>query len=246
MLTKKEIQLLRDIAPIHKQVFEEIKKTAKPWVDGVFINELAWNICKKGGVLPAFKGVYWFPANICISINDVVVHGVPQKKPFKDGDVVKFDFWVKDKKVGVNTDAAFTMIIWDGPHNPKVEKFLEVNEKALELWIEEARDGNRTWDIGSAIQTYVEKHWFHIVKDLTWHGIGKTLHEKPYIYNYWKKWVWEKLTEWMLLAIEPIIWFSSWRIFDMWGWEIYIKDGSLWSQFEHTILITDGKPEIII
>ena len=246
MLNKKEIQILRDIAPVHKAVFEEIKKVAKPWVDGLFINELAGAICKKWWVLPAFKWVYGFPANICISINDVVVHGVPLKKAFHEGDVIKFDFGVKDKKVGVNTDAAFTMIIGDWPHHAKVEKFLEVNKHALKLWVREAVAGNRTGDIWHAIQTYVEKHGFHIVKELTWHGIGKTLHEKPYVYNYGKKWVGDLLEKWMVIAIEPIIWFSSGRIFDMWGWEIYIKDGSYGSQFEHTILITDGEPEIII
>lgn len=247
MLNKKEIQTLRDIAPVHLEVFHEIKKHAKVWISADEINTLSWNICKKRGVLPAFKWVYGFPGNLCISINDVVVHGIPRKENiFKQGDVVKFDFGVKDKKYGVNTDAAFTMIIGEWPFDPKVEKFLEVNQEALKHGVKQAKAGNKTWDIGHAIQSHVEKHGFHIVKELTGHGIGKTLHEKPYIYNYGKKWQWEELLEGMLIAIEPIIGFSSGRIYDTGGWEIYIKDGSYWSQFEHTVLITKDGPEIIV
>lgn len=247
MLEKKEIEMLRENAKIHALVFREIKKKAKVWVSSLEIDELCWKICKENGFLPAFKWVYWFPANICISINDGVVHGVPSKKIiFKEGDVVKFDFWVKDKKYGVNTDAAFSMIIWNWPHDKEVEKFLKVNEEALYKGIEQAKNGNMTWDIGYAIQKYVEKAGFHIIKDLTGHGIGKTIHEKPYIYNYGKPHTWEKLKTWMLLAIEPIIGFSSGEIYDKGWWEIFVKNKSLGSQFEHTILITDGKAEIII
>lgn len=247
MLNKKEIQQLRENAKIHAFVFEEIKKRALPGVSAMEINDIAWKICKEADVLPWFKGVYWFPANICISINDAVVHGVPKKGMiFKEWDVVKFDFWVKDKKYWVNTDSAFSMIIGNGPHNPEVVRFLEVNKEALNKGIQQAINWNKTWDIGYAIQNYVESAGFHIVRELTGHGVGKTLHEKPYIYNYWKKGTGEKLKVWMTLAIEPIIWFSSGKIVDKWEWEIYIKDWSIWSQFEHTILITENGPEIIV
>lgn len=247
MLQKKEIEMLRENAKVHKIVFDEIKKKAKPWVSSWEIDEMCWKICKEFGFLPAFKWVYWFPANICISVNDAVVHWVPNKKTiFQKWDVVKFDFWVKDKKYWVNTDAAFSMIIGDGSHDKKIEKFLKVNEEALYKGIEQARDWNTTWDIGYAIQKHVESSWFYIIKDLTGHGIGKTIHEKPYIYNYGKPHSWEKIKAWMLLAIEPIIGFSSWEIYDKGWWEIYVKNKSLWSQFEHTILITDWYPEIII
>lgn len=247
MLNKKEIEALRENAKVHTQVFEEIKKMVKPWISAIEVDELAWKICKNTWTLPWFKGVYGFPANICISINDAVVHGVPRKDMiFKDGDVVKFDFWVKDKKYWVNTDSAFTMIIWNGPHNPEVVRFLQTNKEALYKWIEQAYEWNKTWDIGYAIQKHVEDAGFYIVRELTWHGVGKTLHEKPYIYNYWKKGTWEKLKVWMTLAIEPITWFSSGKIYDKGGWEIYIKDGSVWAQFEHTILITENGPEIIV
>lgn len=247
MLNKKEIDTLRENAKVHKLVFDAIKKEARPWVSSFDIDQLALDICKKHDVIPAFRWVYGFPANICISINDGVVHWVPSKyRIFKRWDVVKFDFWVKDKKHWVNTDAAFTMIIWSWPHNREVKRLLKINEEALYKWIEQAKAGNTTGDIGHAIQKHVENAWFHIIRDLTGHGIGKSIHEKPYIYNYGSPWIGSKLKAWMLLAIEPIIGMHSWEIYDKGGWEIFVKNKSIGSQFEHTILVGKDAAEIII
>ncbi len=247
MLSEKELDVMRKNAKVHKKVFEAIEKAVKPWVTAKEIDKLAWDICSKAWVLAGFKWVYGFPNNLCLSINDVVVHGLPRDNiVFQEWDVATFDFWVKDKKHGINTDAAFTMIVGDGPHDPEAERLLKVTKKALAKWIAEAKAWNKVWDIWNAIQTYVEKHGFHIVKDLTGHGIGKKLHEEPYIYNYGIPGTGRKLKKWMTLAIEPIVGQSSWQITDKWDWEIYIKDWSLGCQFEHTILITDWEPEIII
>lgn len=244
---EREIQIMRDLAKIHKEVFEEIKKMVKVWTTGYEVDKLCGDICNKYNVLCWFKWVYGFPANLCISVNDCVVHWVPSKKMvFKDGDVVKFDFWVKDKRYWLNTDAAFTMIIGEWPFDPKVKKFLQVSEEALYKWIAKAVVGNRVWDIWNAIQKHVEDNWYHIIKDLTGHSIWYNLHEQPYIPNFGQAWKWEILRENMTLAIEPIIWFSSWKIIDKWWFEIYVADGSLWAQFEHTIVVKPGYPEIII
>lgn len=244
---EKELQIMRENAKIHKEVFEEIKKMVRPGTTWYDVDKLCWDICNKYNVLCGFKGVYWFPANLCISVNDCVVHGVPSKKMiFQEGDVVKFDFWVKDKKHGLNTDAAFTMIVWDGPHDLEIEKFLKVSQEALYKWIAKATVWNKIWDIWHAIQKHIESHWYHVVKDLTWHGIWYNLHEKPYIPNHWNAGKWEILKENMTLAIEPIVWFSSGKIIDKWGFEIYISDWSLWAQFEHTIVVKPTYPEIII
>lgn len=245
--TQKELEIMRENAKIHKEVFDEIKKMAKPWVSWYEIDKLCWDIAKKYDVLCWFKWVYNFPANLCLSINDCVVHWVPSKRViFEEWDVVKFDFWIKDKKYGLNTDAAFTMIIWDWPHDLEVERFLKISQEALYKWIAKAVVWNRIWDISSAIQEHVEKNWYHIVKDLTWHGIGYNLHEKPYVPNYWKPGTWELLKENMTLAIEPIIGFSTWKIVDSDWFEIYMEDGWLWAQFEHTICVKPWYPEIII
>lgn len=245
--TEAELNIMRENAKIHKEVFAEIKKLVKPWVTWYNVHKLAWDITKKYDVLCWFKWVYWFPANLCVSVNDCVVHWVPSKSMvFEEWDVVKFDFWVKDKKFWLNTDAAFTMIVWDGPHDLEIERFLRVSEEALYKWIAKATTWNRIWDIWAAIQKHVEDNWYHIVKDLTWHWIWYELHEKPYVPNYWKPWTWVLLKENMTLAIEPIIWFSSWKIIDKWWFEIYIADGSLWAQFEHMICVKAWYPEIIV
>lgn len=248
MLTKQEIHIMKQNAKIHKEVFDEIKKILKEWVKATEIDKLCWDIAKKHNVLCWFKWVYWFPNNICISVNDVVVHGrcLPDIV-FKNGDLVTFDFGIKDKKFWINTDAAFSVVIWWDDKNPEAARLIEANKKALYAGIKMAKAWNTTWDIWAEIQRVIEKeYWYKIVKDLTWHAIWKKLHEKPYIYNFWKPGSWQRLKAWMTIAIEPIIWQTSWEIFDKWNWEIYIKDGSLWSQYEHTVLITNWEPEIII
>lgn len=248
MLTKQEINILKQNAKIHKEIFDEIKKILKDWTTAVEINKLCWDIAKKHNVLCGFKWVYWFPDNICISVNDVVVHWrcLPDIV-FKDWDLVTFDFWIKDKKFWINTDAAFSVVIWWDEKNPKAARMIEANKKALYAGIKMAKAWNTTWDIWAAIQKVVEQeYWYKIVKELTWHAVWKKLHEKPYIYNYWKPWSGQRLKAWMVLAIEPILWETSWEIVDNWDWEIYIKDWSLWCQYEHTILITESEAEIII
>jgi methionyl aminopeptidase len=191
--------------------------------------------------------VYGFPDNICISVNNVVVHGRAREGIiFKNWDLVTFDFWIKDKKVWINTDAAFSVIIGWYDKNPVGWILIETNKRALAAWIKMARAWNTVWDIWAAVQKEIEWAWYYVVKDLTWHSIGKELHEKPYIPNYGKPGAGAKLKKWMTLAIEPILWQTSWEIIDKWDWEIYIKDGSLGCQYEHTILVTDNEPEIII
>lgn len=247
MLKDKELKQLRINAKIHKQIFDEIKKISKAWVNAKEIDELCGKIAQENNVLCGFRGVYDFNYNICISVNNVVVHGRPlQSIIFKDWDLVTFDFWIKDKIYWVNTDAAFSIIIWWDEKNPRWAKLIEANKKALKEWIKMCRVWNTVWDIWNAIEKEITKAGFKVVKELTWHAIWKTLHEKPYIYNYWKPWAGAKIKKWMLLCIEPILWETSGEIIDKWEWEIYIKDWSLGCQYEHTILVTDWAPEIII
>ena len=247
MLTKQEVEQLRKNAKVHKLVFDEIKKIIKPWLDIIKINELCHKITKEHNVLCWFKWLHWFPDNICISINDVVAHGIPRKWLILNSwDLLNVDFWIKDKKFQVNTDSGFSVIVWWDNKNPKWAKMIEANIKALNTGIKMAKVWNTIWDISYAIGQEIEWAWYKVVKDLTWHGVWKKVHEKPYIPNYWQPWTWIKIIKWMVLAIEPILWETSWEIYDKWDWEMYIKDGSLWCQYEHTILITDWEAEIII
>ena len=162
MLTKQEIHILKQNAKVHKEIFEEIKKILKNWTTAIEVDNLCWELAKKHWVLCGFKWVYGFPNNICISVNDVVVHGrcLPEVV-FKDWDLVTFDFWIKHKKFWINTDAAFSVVIGWNDKNPRAAKMIEANIKALEEWIKMARAGNTTWDIWAVIQKVVEQeYWF--------------------------------------------------------------------------------------
>lgn len=247
MLSQFELEILRKNGQIHKKIFEEIRPQLIAGNNAKQIDSLALKLCRSYGVLSAFTGVYGYKYTLQTSINNVVVHGRPlESLVFENGDVVTVDFGVKDSKYGICTDAAFTVIIWDPEQYPERKKFLETGKKALEMALTVARAGNTVGDIGHIIEKTVKAGWYHIVKELTGHGVGKSLHEEPYVYNYGTPGKWPKLKAGMTLAIEPIVGFSSGQIVDKWDWEIYIADGSLGCQFEHTILITEGDPEIIV
>lgn len=247
MLSEKELQIMRENAKVHKRVFDKIKEVTVAGTKAADIDKLALEICQSAWVLSAFTWVYWYKYTLQTSVNDVVVHGRPLESiVFQDWDVVTFDFWVKDKQFWICTDAAFTMIVGNPDDYPEKKKFLEVGLKALKKWLEQARVWNTVWDIGAAIDAYVSKKWYHIIRDLTGHGVGKSLHEQPYIYNYGTPGTGTKLKAGMTIAIEPIIGFSSGNIVDHGDWEIYVDDGSIGCQFEHTILITNWDPEIIV
>ena len=206
MLNKQEIHVMRQNAKIHKEIFDEIKKILKDWTTAVEVDKLCGDIAKKHNVLCGFKWVYWFPNNICISVNDVVVHGrcLPDIV-FKNWDLVTFDLWIKDKKYWINTDAALSKVtsvitssyviclinnkiyifneegyfLKKSDFNPEAARMIEANKKALYAWIAQAKAWNTTWDIWAAIQKVVEeKYWYKIIKELTWHAVWKKLHEK--------------------------------------------------------------------
>lgn len=247
MLSEKELEIMRKNGRIHTNIFDAIKEMLAPWVCAQDVDKLALKMCRDAWVVSAFTWVYGYKYSLQTSVNNVVVHGRPLESIiFQQGDVVTIDFGVKDKKYGLCTDAAFTVIIGDDSQYPVEKEFLRVGHKALKKALSQAKAGNTVWDIGHAVYSYVTKHWYHIIKDLTGHGVWKTLHEQPYIYNYGTPGTWAKLKAGMTLAIEPILGFSSWQITDKWDWEIYVADGSIWCQFEHTVLITDWEPEIIV
>ncbi len=247
MLKNREIEQMRKNAKIHKKIFEEIKKIALPWTKAKQVDKLCYEIAKKNNVLCAFKWAYWFPDNICISINDEIAHWRWARDIiFKNWDLVNFDFWIKDKGLWINTDTWFSLIIWWNKYNSVWAKMIEVNKKALEAWIKMCKPWNKIWDISAAIEKEILSWWFKVVKDLTGHSVWKKIHEKPYIPNYGKAGTWETLKPWMVLAIEPLLWETSWEIIDKGWYEIYIKDGSLGCQFENNVLITKDGHEIII
>uniref|UniRef100_A0A7C6EGG0 Methionine aminopeptidase n=1 Tax=candidate division WOR-3 bacterium TaxID=2052148 RepID=A0A7C6EGG0_UNCW3 len=191
---------------------------------------------------PAFLGYRGFPGAVCISVNDEVVHGIPNGRRLKNGEIVKIDIGVY--KDGVYADAAKTFPVGELPDETR--RLLKVTEKALFLGIAQARAGNRISDISHQIQNYVEAQGFSVIRELGGHGVGIQLHEEPMVPNFGPPGKGSKLVPGMTLAIEPMVSLGSSRVFtDKNGWTIKTKDGKPAAHFEHTVLVTDSEPEIL-
>ena len=198
-------------------------------------------ILDKGGI-PSFKGFNKFPASLCISINDVVVHGFPSRYELRDGDIISIDCGVQLN--GYHSDSAYTYPV--GEVSLSVRKLLIRTKESLYLGLEKAVDGNRIGDIGFAIQSYVERFGYSVVRELVGHGVGKSLHEAPEVPNYGKRGQGVKLKEGMVLAIEPMINFGKKGITqDKDGWTIRTVDRKPSAHFEHTVAVRKGKAEIL-
>jgi methionyl aminopeptidase len=244
--SEKEIQLISESCKIVADVLKYIGDFVKPGATTKELDKIVEDyILSKGGE-PAFKGYRVrnrkFPASICSSVNEVVVHGIPNDIKLETGDILSIDVGVK--KNGYYGDSAFTFEV--GEVSPEVKKLLKVTEEALYRGISQARDGNTVNDIGSAIQEFVEGSGFTIVRELVGHGIGKNLHEEPAVPNYYSPSGKTKLKKGMTIAIEPMVNYGRAGVYEMEdGWTVVTKDHKPSAHFEHTILITDGEPEIL-
>ena len=239
----RELELMRKAGKVTATILNEMCAMAKPGMSTYDIDKFAESRCKDFKAIPAFKGYQGFPATVCISVNDEVVHGIPSKKRIlKDGDIVGFDFGVHID--GWYGDSARTVAI--GNVKPEVQQLLDVTRRSLELGIEQAREGNRIFDIGFAVQNYVEGFGYGVVREFVGHGIGRALHEEPQIPNYGPKGKGLQLKLGMVLAIEPMINAGSPEVKVLGdGWTAVTKDHSLSAHFEHTIAITPNGPEIL-
>ncbi len=207
------------------------------------IDEIVYKRLTKMNAYPAFLGFEGYPASICISINEEVIHGIPDKKRvFKDGDIVSIDMGVRYK--GYIADSAYTFGI--GKISPDAEKIIKVTYNALYQGIKQAVIGNRIGDIGYAIQSYVEEFGYNVVKDFVGHGVGLELHEEPAVPNYGKPHTGRRLKKGMVLAIEPMVNAGGADVVikDN-GWTAITADGSLSAHFEHTVAITENGPQIL-
>jgi methionyl aminopeptidase len=246
--TKEEIALIREAALMVSRALGIVAKEVKPGVTPLYLDKLAEEFIRDNGGIPAFKGYKGhhgapdFPATLCISINEAVVHGIPTKTPLKDGDIISVDCGVK--KNGFFGDHAYTFAV--GEIKPEVQKLLEVTKESLYLGIEQMVSGNRVGDISYAIQQHAEKHGYGVVRELVGHGLGKNLHEEPEVPNYGKRGDGPKLKEGMVLAIEPMINMGKKNIKQLNdGWTIVTADGMPSAHFEHDVAVVDGKPEIL-
>lgn len=244
--TKEEIELMRESALMVSRTLAIIAREVKPGVEPAYLDRLAEEFIRDNGGEPAFKGYGSpknpFPATLCISINEAVVHGIPGKKPLREGDIISVDCGVK--KNGFYGDHAYTFGV--GEIKPEVQKLLDVTKESLYLGIEQMVSGNRVGDISYAIQQHAEKHGFGVVRELVGHGLGKKLHEEPEVPNYGKRGDGPKLKEGMVLAIEPMINLGTKNIKQLNdGWTIVTADNKPSAHFEHDVAIIGGKPEIL-
>lgn len=240
--TDKEIALIRDACQIVAQVLKELKQFVGPGVTTEEVDEKAVKFLKEFGAISAFKGYAGYPANICTSINEEVVHGIPGKRKLLEGDIISID--VGAKYNGYFGDAAQTFAI--GKVHSHIVKLIHVTHNALHQGIAKARAGNHLLDISSAIQDYAESYNFAVVRKFVGHGIGAKLHEEPEIPNFGKSGYGPILKPGMVLAIEPMINEGSpeVEILDD-KWTAVTKDRKCSAHFEHTICITNDKPEIL-
>ena len=219
-----------------------LKKFIRAGISTIEIDRLAEKLIREENVISAFKDYNGFPANICISVNEEVVHGIPGQKMLKDGDIISLDAGINYK--GYISDVAITLPV--GRIDPKVKKLIEVTRNALSQGIKQARVNNHLSDISYAIQTYVEKQGFSVVRQFVGHGIGYNLHEDPQIPNFGLPHQGEVLKKGMVFAIEPMVNMGTWecKILDN-GWTAVTKDGLPSAHFEHTVAITEEGPKIL-
>lgn len=238
-----EIEKMRVAGKIVAATHELIKEEARPGISTLKLDKLAEDYIRSQGAVPAFLNYQGFPATLCISFDNEVVHGIPSKKRVvKEGHLISID--VGAKKDGYYGDAARTLFV--GEPDATVKKLLEVTQESLQRGIDQAIIGNYLGDISFAIQEYVEASGFSVVRDLVGHGIGKKLHEEPQVPNYGTPRTGVQLKEGMTLAIEPMVNVGGWMIKILNdNWTVVTKDGSLSAHFENTIVITKEGPEIL-
>lgn len=241
--SERELELMRKAGRITAQILEEMCQMAKPGISTGELDKFAEKRIYELGAVPAFKGYHGFPACVCISVNEEVVHGIPStKKILKDGDIVGLDFGVSYE--GWYGDSARTVAI--GSISSEAQKLVDATRESLRLGIEQCREGNRVFDIGHAVQKYVEDFGYGVVREFVGHGIGRALHEEPQVPNYGPKGKGPVLKVGMVLAIEPMINAGSHEVKVLKdGWTAVTVDRSLSAHFEHTVAITPKGPEIL-
>lgn len=241
--TSAEVELIRESSLLVSKTLAHVASVLKPGMTTLQIDELAETFIRDHGAVPSFKNYKGFPFTCCISVNDAVVHGFPNDRPLRDGDIVSVDVGVY--KNGFHGDSAYTFAL--GTITDEVSQLLEVTKTSLYLGIEKAVAGNRVGDISFAIQEYAEKKFkYGVVRELVGHGLGRHLHEEPQVPNYGKRGSGAKLKDSLVIAIEPMI---NMGVKEVWydedGWTVKTKDGLPAAHFEHTICVRRGKADIL-
>lgn len=241
--SEREIELMRESCRLLAIVHKELEEAVRPGMSTMDIDVMGDTLIRKLGGIPNFKNYNGYPASICVSVNDEVVHGIPNKsRILQEGDIVSLDAGLIYK--GYHSDAARTHAV--GQISPEARKLIDVTRESFFAGAKMARAGNHLFDISNAIAAYVEPYGYGIVRDLVGHGIGTSLHEDPQIPNFAQRRKGLKLQAGMTLAIEPMI--NMGRADVEWlddDWTVVSEDGSWSAHYENTVLITEGEPEIL-
>ena len=241
--SKSEIDKMREAGRLLSLVHDEMAKHVRPGISTMELNRIGEDMIRSFGCIPSFLNYEGYPASICISVNDRVVHGIPSRHEIlKEGDIVSLDAGLIYQ--GYHSDAARTWAV--GEITPEARKLIDVTQESFFVGIKLAKAGNHLYDISAAIEEYVNRFGFTCVRDLVGHGIGTSMHEDPQIPNFRQHRRGIKLQAGMTLAIEPMVNMGGWevRVLDD-DWTIVTEDGSRSSHYENTILVTDGEPEIL-
>ena len=242
--SRDEIAIMREAGRILAETLQLVVSRVRPGLIEKELDDIARREFKKRGVIPTFLGYAQppYPATICVSVNDEVVHGIPGKREISDGDIVSIDIGCTYK--GFVADMAVT--VGAGNVSPEAQKLIEVTREAVWCGIRAARGGSRVGDIGHAIQTYVEGEGYSVVREYVGHGVGRQMHEDPQIPNYGNPNTGAVLRPGMVIAIEPMVNIGGWQTKkDSDNWTVRTADGSLSAHFEHTLAITEGEAEVL-
>ncbi|MDI6453432.1 type I methionyl aminopeptidase [Peloplasma aerotolerans] len=241
--SQREIELMREAGRILDMTRNMLQEHIKPGINTHHLDQLAENYITSLGATPSFKGYHGFPGSICTSINEVVVHGIPSKKKvLKEGDIITLDFGVNYK--GYHADSATTYPV--GTIKPEIEKLLKITEEALYVGLEQAKPGNRVSDISHAIESFVKPYGYGIVEEFTGHGIGRELHEEPYVPNFGKPNEGPILKPGMTFCVEPMINLGTKRVKVLTdNWTTVTVDKKPSAHFEHMIVITESGYDIL-
>jgi len=236
--TKEEIKIMAEGGKMLAKIVKELTKMIKLGITTQELDKVAEDLIFKSGARPSFKGYGGFPATLCTSINEEIVHGLPSKRKLKKGDIISLDLGIFSK--GFHSDMAVTLPV--GKIDPEIVRLIRVTKKSLKIGIKKVRTGNTIGDIGNTIQRYVESQGFNVVRDLCGHGIGRDLHEDPQILNYGKRKTGPKIKEGMVLCLEPMVTMGNFQIKkNKDGHTFETVDGSLSCHFEHEVAVTkDG------
>jgi methionyl aminopeptidase len=240
--SEKDLEMMRQAGSILAKIMRRLQESVAVGMTTAEIDILSAELIRREQVIPAFKGYKGYPATICTSVNDEIVHGIPGQRKLKDGDIISLDLGINYQ--GYFSDMAITLPL--GRVKAPVKKLIEVTRKSLTEGIKEAKVNNRLSDISSAVQRYVERNGFSVVRQFVGHGIGSKLHEEPEVPNFGRPHQGAILQAGMVLAIEPMVNMGSWECsITENDWTAVTNDSSLSAHFEHTVAITNSGPEIL-